>query len=59
LCVEGTYGYWKKAKDEGRYAGEKQRIADDIIAALAVRMPETQGKVEVIDVATPLTYERA
>jgi phytoene dehydrogenase-like protein len=53
-----TYGYWKKAKDEGRYAEEKQRIADDIIAALATGMPETQGKVEVIDVATPLTYER-
>jgi phytoene dehydrogenase-like protein len=53
-----TYAFWKKAKEEGRYDEEKKRIADDVIAAIAKRMPETDGKVEVIDVATPLTYER-
>jgi phytoene dehydrogenase-like protein len=29
-----------------------------VIAALAEQFPETVGKVEVQDVATPLTYER-
>ena len=53
-----TYDFWKKAREENRYKDEKQRIADDIIAALAVQIPETEGRVEVTDVATPLTYER-
>jgi phytoene dehydrogenase-like protein len=53
-----TYDFWKNAKVNGNYAEEKQRVADEVIAALAVQMPETCGKIEVIDVATPLTYER-
>ena len=53
-----TYDFWKKAKEENRYAGEKQRVANAVIEALSIQMPETAGKVEVVDVATPLTYER-
>ena len=53
-----TYDFWKKTKEEGVYKEEKQKIADKIIAALAAQMPETEGQVEVCDVATPLTYER-
>ena len=53
-----TYDYWKKAKEDGLYEQEKQRIADEVIAEIAVHMPETAGKVEVCDIATPLTYER-
>jgi phytoene dehydrogenase-like protein len=53
-----TYDYWKKLKEEGLYTEEKQRLADEIIAVLAGQIPETSGKVEVTDVATPLTYER-
>ena len=53
-----TYDFWKKAKDENRYADEKQGIADAVIAAITAQMPEAGGKVEVRDVATPLTYER-
>jgi len=53
-----TYDFWKAAKDEGRYKEEKQKIADEVIAALVAQMPEVEGKIEVCDVATPLTYER-
>jgi phytoene dehydrogenase-like protein len=53
-----TYAFWKKAKEENRYESEKQRIADEVIAATAERMPEIRGQTEVLDVATPLTYER-
>ena len=53
-----TYAFWKKAKEENRYESEKQRIADEVIAAIAERMPEIRGQTEVLDVATPLTYER-
>jgi len=53
-----TYDFWKKAKEENRYEDEKKKIADEVIKAIAVKMPETDGKIEVCDVATPLTYER-
>ncbi|MCL2081823.1 MAG: NAD(P)/FAD-dependent oxidoreductase [Oscillospiraceae bacterium] len=58
ILTGDTYDFWKKAKADGRYKEEKQIIADKIIAALAAKMPETAGRIEVVDVATPLTYER-
>lgn len=53
-----TYDFWKQAKDEGRYKQEKQALADQICHALCQKYPQAEGKIEVIDVATPLTYER-
>ena len=53
-----TWDFWKKAKAENRYDDEKKRIAGDICAAVTAQIPEASGKIEVIDVATPLTYER-
>ena len=53
-----TYDFWKKAKDEGRYEEEKQALADQFSRALCEKYPECEGKIEVVDIATPLTYER-
>ena len=53
-----TYDFWKKARDENRYAQEKQAIAEKVIAAISSQIPEARGQIEVCDVATPLTYER-
>lgn len=53
-----TYDFWKKAKEEGRYSQEKQKLATEVIAAVAAQIPQIAEKVEVCDVATPLTYER-
>jgi len=55
-----TYDYWKKLKEDGgeKYAQEKKRIGNEVIAEIAALMPEADGKVDVCDVATPLTYER-
>ena len=53
-----TYDFWKKIKSEGNYETEKKKIADKVISALTVQIPEAGGKIEVCDVATPLTYER-
>ena len=53
-----TYDFWKKAKDENRYEEEKQKLAYVTIKALTAFMPEISGRVEVCDIATPLTYER-
>ena len=53
-----TYDFWKKTREENRYAEEKQKIADQVIAAITAQMPEADRQIEVCDVATPLTYER-
>ncbi len=53
-----TYDFWKKAKDEGRYEAEKQALGEQIVRALCGKYSECEGKIEVVDIATPLTYER-
>jgi phytoene dehydrogenase-like protein len=59
LILDGdSYEFWKSAKERGNYKEEKQALAEKVIAALSEHIPETSGKVEVYDVATPLTYER-
>jgi phytoene dehydrogenase-like protein len=59
IMLDGdTYDFWKKAKDNGSYEEEKRKIADVVIAAITAQIPEIADKIEVCDVATPLTYER-
>jgi phytoene dehydrogenase-like protein len=54
-----NYEYWKRIVENRRqYDQEKERIAQELIAALETRFPGLTQKVEVIDVATPLTFER-
>jgi phytoene dehydrogenase-like protein len=53
------YAYWKALyEDRERYKAEKQRLADTVIARLEVRFPGITGQIEVVDVATPLTFQR-
>jgi phytoene dehydrogenase-like protein len=52
-----TYDFWKNAKKEHRYNEEKQKISQQVIAAISIQFPEAAGKIEVCDIATPLTYE--
>jgi phytoene dehydrogenase-like protein len=56
--MDDTYDFWKKAKEEGRYEEEKQALADQISRALIRKFPQIEGNIDVIDIATPLTYER-
>ncbi|WP_139650623.1 phytoene desaturase family protein [Raoultibacter phocaeensis] len=53
-----TYDWWAARKADGTYAVEKQKLAEAVIAAVSKKYPQIEGKVEVWDVATPLTYER-
>jgi len=53
-----TYDFWKKAKEEGRYDKEKRALAEQISRAFCRKYPQAEGNIEVIDIATPLTYER-
>ena len=53
-----SYDFWKKARDEGRYEAGKKAVAEQVVRALCQKYPEAEGKIDVVDVATPLTYER-
>ena len=53
------YEYWKELrKDREKYDREKQRIADETAEALDAKWPGFKSKIEVVDVPTPVTYER-
>jgi len=53
-----TYDFWKSHKENETYEAEKKKIADTVIEILSEKVPQIKGKVAVVDVATPLTYER-
>jgi phytoene dehydrogenase-like protein len=56
LC---EWSHWEKLKsDPTAYTAEKERTAGACIGALETRYPGIRDKVEMVDVATPLTYER-
>lgn len=58
ILMEDTYDEWKAAKLDGTYNQKKQELAEIIIDRLTSVIPEIENKVEVWDIATPLTYER-
>jgi phytoene dehydrogenase-like protein len=57
--LDADFDWWKaKKQDPEAYRAEKERIAHEVCAALESRYPETKGKIEQVDVATPMTYVR-
>ncbi len=59
LMLETDYGYWKNlSSDRAVYLKKKEQVSQTIIALLDQRFPGISAQVEVIDVATPLTFER-
>lgn len=53
------YDYWRRLRQETeRYNAEKEQIAEQVITALDRRFPGLATKVEIHDVATPMTWER-
>jgi phytoene dehydrogenase-like protein len=59
FMIESDYSYWAALREDPvRYKEEKQRIAEKLINALDKRFPGVKAQVEMIDVATPVTFER-
>lgn len=58
VLMGDTYEQWLRAKEEGTYAAKKEELASRVTELLGELIPRTKGAVEVVDVATPLTYER-
>ncbi|MBI3206612.1 MAG: NAD(P)/FAD-dependent oxidoreductase [Myxococcales bacterium] len=54
-----NYDYWSALRaDQTAYSAEKRRVADLTLAELDRRWPGFAAAVEVVDVATPVTYAR-
>ena len=58
IFMGDTYDFWKQAKAEGRYEQEKESLSEQINREITQKYPQAEGKIEIIDIATPLTYER-
>jgi len=54
------FDFWKNLRQEyhERYRKEKETIADQVVAFLDSRFPGLASRVEMRDVATPVTWER-
>jgi phytoene dehydrogenase-like protein len=59
LMFVTDYEYWKKLnEDRTEYEQKKDEIASIVIDLLEQRFPGIASQVEMIDVATPMTFER-
>jgi phytoene dehydrogenase-like protein len=57
--MHADYDHWKRlSEDKEAYSTAKEEVAREVIRLLQERYPEISGKVEMTDVATPLTFER-
>jgi phytoene dehydrogenase-like protein len=54
-----SFEYWEKfERNSQEYSEEKRKLSEEVIKNAEKRFPQIKGKIEVIDVATPLTYKR-
>jgi phytoene dehydrogenase-like protein len=59
VFLDSDYLWWKEiAANPARYQEEKERCAEMVIGIIGRYHPGFQDRIEVIDVATPLTRER-
>ena len=58
LLIGDCYKFWKTAKEDGTYKAKKEELGRLFVDAVAEFIPEVKENLEVIDVATPCTYER-
>ncbi len=59
VMLNSDYDRWKAlAGDSQRYRGEKEATAERVIDALEQRLPGIREKIEMWDMATPITWER-
>ncbi len=58
LLIGDSYYFWKQAKADGTYKEKKKELGELFVKALSKFIPEVADSLEVIDVATPCTYER-
>ncbi len=59
VLLKADYDFWDAlAGNPEAYASEKQRILAAVTDVVLARFPKAKGRIEVVDVATPLTFQR-
>ena len=59
MIIETDYDYWKKLQGSREvYDAKKSEISETIVDCLEQRWPGIGAQIEMIDVSTPLTFER-
>jgi phytoene dehydrogenase-like protein len=59
VMMPSSYAYWKElAQDRAAYQEKKDQVARTVVELLDQRFPGISQQVEMVDVATPLTFER-
>ena len=59
VMIGTSYPYWKEISAEPElYESEKKRVALETMQRLDLRFPGLSDQVEMVDVATPMTFER-
>ncbi len=59
LMIPSSYEHWKTlAQDRAAYEEKKEEVARTVVELLDQRFPGISQQVEMVDVATPLTFER-
>ncbi|NMD38369.1 MAG: NAD(P)/FAD-dependent oxidoreductase [Christensenellaceae bacterium] len=53
-----SYSYWKKAKENGSYLNKKKAFAEQFANTLISNFQLSRDDIDIIDIATPLTFER-
>ena len=54
-----SYEHWEaSSENRERYREKKEKLAELVIKEVEKRFPAVKGQIEVIDVATPITYSR-
>jgi phytoene dehydrogenase-like protein len=59
VMMPSNYEYWKElAQDKAAYEEKKDQVARTVVELLDQRFPGISQQVEMVDVSTPLTFER-
>ncbi len=57
--IKTDYTYWEALYHNMKdYIKEKERLAGDFVKIMTSRIPQIESNIEVIDIATPITYYR-
>lgn len=56
--LESDYGYWQRIYGRRPYRREQAALGEQLLDALDAHLPGLRADVEVLDVATPVSFER-
>ncbi|MCX7832617.1 MAG: hypothetical protein N2490_00180 [Ignavibacteria bacterium] len=57
--IPTEYNHWKKLyEDKNNYYDTKEKITEDVINSITELYPGIKNQIEVVNVTTPITFER-